>query len=165
MFRCSSNETCNLYRQSSNHNSPRSRVTMPGTSWASTLSWLRKPTSRSPTFSRMSPFAKRKRDSAQPRGKGDAKVMKSTQLLMADHEIILQALHMLRRRLPSRQGRGYLCEGENTPVNLDGIIVPLTKGDGREAAGGRSHTKRKSVRTECYKAYKEVANGSRSLLF
>jgi hemerythrin-like domain-containing protein len=43
----------------------------------------------------MSPFAKCKRDSARHQGKGDAKVVKSTQLLMADHEIILHALHVL----------------------------------------------------------------------
>src|SRR4030095_2475881 len=36
-----------------------------------------------------------------------------------------------------------LCKGENALVDLAGFIVPLGKGDGREAAGGRSHIKRK----------------------
>ena len=33
-----------------------------------------------------------------------------------------------------------LCKGENTALEFAELIVPLKKGDGREAAGGRSHT-------------------------
>ena len=33
-----------------------------------------------------------------------------------------------------------LCKGENTALEFAELIVPLEKGNGRGAAGGRSHT-------------------------